>query len=364
MNKKTKYVLYIGILIVILLTIFLPRWFSPKEKGLQTESAPTAGLGGRGLETLPVNGYLLEPSYISTGIRAAGSLVANEEVDITTEISGMVVNIYFQEGNFVKEGDLLMKMYDEDLQAQLQRATYQQRLIAERLERQKILLTIDAVSREGFEQVQTDYDVLEADIRILKLRIAKTEIRAPFSGTVGFRYVSEGSYIQANSKVARLTDKSSLKVEFSIPEKYIALDLMAKNIVFQTEGFKDEFQAKVYAIDPQVDTKTRSIALRARYENRDNKLFPGMYATVTLIMSENNKALQLPSEAIVPEMDGMSVWLVQNGIAISSKITTGIRSENMVEVLSGLHIGDTIITSGLMQLRPNMPVEVTFPDAI
>ncbi len=359
MNKQTRWALYIGIPVVILLIIFLPRWLSPKENGLETAPAQTTGRSGGA--ALPVNGYLAEPSYISNGIRVAGSLVANEEVDITTEVSGMVVNIYFQEGTFVKKGDLLIKMYDDDLQAQLTRATYQQKLVADRLERQKVLLTKDAVSREAFDQVQTDYDVLEADIRLLKLKIEKTEIRAPFSGTIGFRYVSEGSYITANTKVARLTDKSFLKVEFAIPEKYIALDLMSKNVIFRTVGFNRDFHAKVYAIDPQVDVKTRTIALRARYENTDNKLSPGMYAPVMLIISESNNALQLPSEAVVPEMDGMSVWLVRNGKAAVSKITTGARSENMVEVLSGLQPGDTVITTGLMQLRPNMPVQVSIP---
>jgi membrane fusion protein (multidrug efflux system) len=269
-----------------------------------------------------------------------------------------VITINFQEGSHVKKGDLLVKINDDDLVAQLERAQFQLKLLTEQLERQRILLEKDAVSRESFDKVQTDYNMVAADISLYKARIEKTEIKASFSGVVGFRYVSDGSYVQPGTKVARLVDNLSLKVEFSIPEKYVSLPLMGSDVAFEVEGFPQTFRAKVYAVDPKVDTKTRTIALRAYYEIENELLLPGMFASVTLITSQSENAIQIPTEAVVPEMNGKSVWVVHNGTAVPTPITTGVRSDLMIEVLSGIAAGDTVITTGLMQLRPGIPVYV------
>jgi membrane fusion protein (multidrug efflux system) len=306
-----------------------------------------------------VNAYIAHASHLSAGIHAVGSLVANEEVDLTSEAAGKVIAINFQEGSHVKKGDLLVKINDDDLVAQLERAQFQLKLLTEQLERQRILLEKDAVSRESFDKVQTDYNMVAADISLYKARIEKTEIKASFSGVVGFRYVSDGSYVQPGTKVARLVDNLSLKVEFSIPEKYVAMPLMGSNVAFEVEGFTQTFRAKVYAVDPKVDTKTRTIALRAYYENGNELLLPGMFASVTLITSQSENAIQIPTEAVVPEMNGKSAWVVRHGKAMVTPITTGVRSDLMIEVLSGIAAGDTVITTGLMQLQPGIPVQVT-----
>jgi membrane fusion protein (multidrug efflux system) len=253
---------------------------------------------------------------------------------------------------------LLVKINDDDLVAQLERAQYQLNLLTEQLERQRILLEKDAVSRESFDKVQTDYNMVASDISLYKARIEKTEVRASFSGIVGFRYVSEGSFVQPGTKVARLVDNSSLKVEFSIPEKYVSLPLLGNDIAFEVEGFTQTFRAEVYAVDSKVEAKTRTIALRAHYENDRELLFPGMSASVMLITSKSANSIQIPSEAIVPEMNGKSAWIVRDGKAATLPIETGIRNDLMVEVLSGIAAGDTIITTGLMQLRPGIPVQV------
>lgn len=318
--------------------------------------------GGQGGGPLPVSGTIARPSYLTNGIRSAGTLLANEEVDIVSKVSGKVTAVFFKEGTRVRKGDLLVKIYDDDLQAQLRRAEIQEKLLAEKLERQRVLLSKDAVSRESFDQLQTDYNVILADINLLKVRIAETEVRAPFDGTIGFRFVSEGTYVQPSVKIAHLIDYSQMKLEFAIPEKYVSEQMMGKRISFNTQGYKDEFFATVYAIDYRVDEATRTIGLRARFDNRDSRLVPGMFADLVLITDEKNNAIQIPSEAVVPDMDEKRVWIFRNGKASLVPVVAGTRTQTMVEILSGISPGDTVITGGLMQLRQNMPVRVNLTE--
>jgi membrane fusion protein (multidrug efflux system) len=377
MKKSTKVILWICIPLVLVLGFAGQRFglFGNKEGSpeKQAVAAPAQGQGQgqsqgqrpggqQAPQVLPVSATIAKPSYLTNGIRSAGSLLANEEVDIVSKVSGKVTGVFFKEGTAVKKGALLVKIYDEDLQAQLGRSEIQEKMLSEKLERQRVLLSKDAVSRESFDQLQTDYDVILADINLLKVRIAETEVRAPFDGVIGFRYVSEGTYVQPSVKIAHLIDYSQMKLEFAIPEKYVSQPLMGKKIAFNTQGYKDEFIAYVYAIDYRVDETTRTIGLRARYDNRDKRLVPGMFADLTLITDEKNNAIQVPSEAVVPEMNEKRIWLFRSGKASLVPVVSGNRTENMVEILSGISVGDTVITSGLMQLRPGMAVRVNITE--
>jgi len=358
MSKKAKIITFTALPLLVVIIILAPRWFrrSPDLGGNAANAQQPAPAPSHLASALPVNVYVARTSHLSRGIQATGSLVANEEVELTSESAGKVIAINFQEGSHVKKGDLLIKINDDDLTAQLERAQYQLKLLTEQLERQRILLEKDAVSRESFDKVQTDYNMVAADISLYKARIEKTEVKASFGGVVGFRYVSDGSFVQPGTKIARLVDNSSLKVEFFISEKYVSLPLLGSDIIFTVEGFSQTFRARVYAVDPKIDLKTRMIALRAQYKNDNELLLSGMSAYVTLITSQSANAIQIPTEAVVPEMNGKSVWMVRNGKAIAMPIQTGVRSELMIEVTQGIAIGDTVITTGLMQLRAGMPV--------
>lgn len=381
MKKGTKTALWASIPLVLLIWFAGPRLGLWGDRDLRKNdgvaAAPAQGQGGQqgqspagqqgqgragGGGQLPVSGTIAKPSYLTSGIRSAGSLLANEEVDIVSKVSGKVTGVFFREGSRVKKGDLLVKIYDEDLQAQLRRAEIQEKLLAEKLERQRVLLSKDAVSRESFDQLQTDYNVIQADMNILKVRIAETEVRSPFDGIIGFRYVSEGTYVTPSVKIAHLIDASTLKLEFAISEKYVSENLTGKRISFETEGYRDEFFATVYAIDYRIDETTRTIGLRARYNNRDGRLVPGMFASLTLITDEKQNAIQVPTEAIVPEMNEKKIWVSRNGRAFLIPVVTGTRTATMIEVLSGISAGDTVLTTGLMQLRDNMAIRVNITD--
>ncbi|MEG2790827.1 MAG: efflux RND transporter periplasmic adaptor subunit [Odoribacter sp.] len=354
MNTYIKKSLLIGLpLLIIAVWIILPRVGNKEDDTKGNTPNKTA----RG--QLPVTGIIAENSITSTGFPANGTLLANEEVDLVAEIVGKVRTIYFQEGASVKKGQLLLKVDDADLQAQLTRAEFQKKLLSEKLERQRILLKRESISQESFDQLQTDYNMLEADIELLRVKINRTEIRAPFDGVMGFRYVSEGSYVQPSSQIARIVDNSILKFEFSIPERYADNTLKGSEVDFSVSGRKQLYSARVYAIDPQIDVKNRMILLRARFMNKNNELMPGMFAKGDLIMGNKTTFIAVPSEAVVPEMEGKRMWVVKGGKATSVPVETASRDQKNVEVISGINVGDTILTGGLMQLRDGMGVTVT-----
>lgn len=353
MNKYVKRTLQIGIPVALAAWIVIPRITGGGEAA-QQKSSPVVARGN-----LPVTGVVVKNSLTAEGINTTGTLYANEEVDLVAEIVGKVRKIYFQEGGFVKKGQLLLKVDDADLQAQLTRAEFQKKLLSEKLERQRILLKRESISREAFDQLQTDYNMLEADIALLKVKISRTEIRAPFDGVMGFRYVSEGSYVQPSTRIARIVDNLVLKYEFYVPEKYADNNLKGREVYFSVAGKDKLFSAKVYAVDPFIDVKNRMILMRARFENKNQELMPGMFAKGNLILGGKMQFMAVPTEAVVPEMDGKRMWVVRNGKAASVPVETESRDEKNVEVTSGISVGDTVLTGGLMQLREGMGVSVT-----
>ncbi|MCQ4874681.1 MULTISPECIES: efflux RND transporter periplasmic adaptor subunit [Odoribacteraceae] len=355
MNKGLKRVLQIGIPVVVVGAILIPRldFSSDKSKSTSTSAPKTAVRGA-----LPVTGVIASLSTSTNGIPLTGLLVANEEVELVSETAGKVVKIAFEEGTLVKKGTLLVKVDDSDLQAQLSRAEFQDKQLAAKLERQRVLLKRESISLEEFQQLETEYNMNLADIELLKVKIARTEIRAPFDGRMGFRSVSEGSYLQPSTKVSTIVDNSYLKVEFSIPEKYIDVPLIGRKISFQPSGLDYTIEAEVYAVDPQSDVSTHTINLRARYRNTKN-LVAGMFVKGDLRTEEGLEYMLIPTEAVVPEMGGKRLWVVKNKKATSVPVETDSRDSKYVEVTSGIQVGDTVLTGGLMQLREGMVVSVT-----
>ncbi len=353
MNKYVKLALWLAFPIALAAWIII-SWFGGKT-GQETVKNESNGARGK----LPVTGIIAKNSMTANGVPITGSMLANEEVELVAEIVGKVRKIYFEEGSFVKKGQLLLKVDDADLQAQLTRSEFQKKLLSEKLERQRILLKRESISREAFDQLQTDYNMLEADIELLKVKISRTEIRAPFDGEMGFRYVSEGSYVQPSSKIATIVDNSVLKFEFSIPERYADNNLKNREVYFHVTGSDKLYSANVYAVDPLIDMKNRMILLRARFQNKNHELMPGMFAKGNIVFGGKNEFIAVPTEAVVPEMDGKRLWVVRNGKAVSVPVETENRDERNVGVVSGITVGDTVLTGGLMQLREGMGVSVT-----
>lgn len=314
------------------------------------------GFGGPGGKPLNVNARILRPTLLTDEYVTTGLIIPDEEVNLSFETSGKIVSISFAEGTRVAKGQLLAKVNDKPLQAQLQKLTSQLDLARNRVFRQEQLLKKDGVSQEAYEEAKTTLSVLEADIEAVKVNIGLTELRAPFDGVIGLRQVSVGTYATPSTVVAKLTKVKPLKVEFSVPERYAMQIRQGTNMDFTVEGFETAFNAKVYAVESSVNAEQHVFTARGLYANNEGRLMPGLYASIKLTKEEISDALVVPSEAIVPEMGIDKVFLYRDGKAMPVDIIAGIRTASEVQVLSGLQVGDTVITSGTLQLRMGLPV--------
>ena len=306
--------------------------------------------------TLKVNAQVIKPHLLTDEILVTGRLVPEEEVSLSFETSGKITDIFFTEGTLVKRGELLAKVNDRQLQAQLKRLEAQIPLAEDRVFRQNALLKRDAVSKEAYEQVKTELATLNADIENIKANIDMTELRAPFDGIIGLRQVSLGAYASPTTVIAKLTKITPLKVEFAVPERYARQIQKGTNLTFKIEGRLETFNSQVYATESRINEETHTLTVRALYPNRNGELLPGRYADIALKQQEIQEAIAIPSEAIVPEMGKNKVFLYRSGLAEPVDVEIGIRTEAEVQILKGLSAGDTILTSGTLQLRTGMPV--------
>ena len=292
----------------------------------------------------------------------SGNLLPDEEVQLSFETSGKITGIHFKEGATVHEGQLLAKVNDAPLQAELRRLESQLRLASDRVFRQNALLAKEAVSREALQEAQTNLAMLRAEIDRIKANIAQTELRAPFDGIIGLRQVSTGAYASPSTIVATLTKIKPLKLEFAVPERYAGVLKPGATLHFTVEGQMNTLAAKIYATDSRVDQETHTYTIRALYANSDGKLMPGRFVNVSLNAQEYKNALAVPSEAIVSEMGVDKVFLYKGGVAQPAKIIKGLRTESKVQVLKGIEPGDTVIVSGTMQLRTGQRVTLDSVD--
>lgn len=309
-------------------------------------------------KALNVNGQIIKPHLITDQLFVSGKLMPDEEVDLSFEASGKIIDINFTEGSSVKKGQLLAKVNDSQLQAQLARLEAQMPLAEDRVFRQNALLQRDAVSKEAYEQVKTELATLHADIENVKASIAMTELRAPFDGVIGLRQVSTGAYASPTTVIAKLTKITPLKVEFAVPERYARQIRKGTNLTFKIEGKLEEFKAQVYATESSIDPETHTLTVRAIYPNHNGLLLPGRYADVSLKQEEISDAIAIPSEAIVPEMGKNKIFVYRSGKAYPVDVEIGIRTEAEIQIVKGLSAGDTILTSGTLQLRTGMPVTI------
>lgn len=309
-------------------------------------------------ESMTVNGIVVKAQTFDNTLSLSGSIEANEQVDIRSEVSGIVEGIYFQEGSNVSKGQLLFKVNDLELRAQLQQAKTKEGLASENERRAKLLLQKEAISQEEYDIARADYKLSQAQVQLIQAQIAKTSVRAPFSGKIGLRSISPGTYITPSILVAKLVNIGKLKITFSVPEKYASQIKMNSNLSFTVTGSTQSYDAKVYAIEPEVQIATRTIQVRALAENKDGKLLPGTFANVELPLDIIKDAIVIPTEAIVPVQDGKKVFIANNGKAKEIMVETTTRTDASILVLSGLKVGDTVLTSGVMSLKEESPVKV------
>lgn len=350
---KIKHIVYALIVLGIGALIYYRIHENKKQKQGQGN-----GPGGGKKPPMGVSAIVVQPQSFSNTLSLSGSIEANEQIEVRSEVSGIAEKIYFAEGAKVAKGQVLLKVNDVELRAQLGEARTRQGLTAENARRAKLLFEKEAISREEYDIATADYKTAQAQTQLVNAQLAKTSIRAPFSGTIGLRNISPGTYVTPETLITTLVNSGQVKITFSIPEKYATQMKAGSQITFTVAGTTDIYRAKVYALEPAVEVATRTLRVRALAENPDGKLLPGTFANVSLPLEKINDALLVPTEAIVPVQDGKKVFLAVNGKAKEVKVQTATRTDKDILVLDGLKAGDTVITTGVLTLKDDAPVKV------
>jgi membrane fusion protein (multidrug efflux system) len=300
----------------------------------------------------------VEPQDFSNTISLSGSIDANEQIEIRSEVSGIVESISFTEGSQVSKGQVLLKVNDIELRAQLAQAQTKQGLSSENERRAKLLLQKEAISQEEYDIASADFRTMKAQTQLIQAQIGKTSIRAPFSGKIGLRNISPGTYVTPTTLIANLVSTNQLKITFSIPEKYASQISKGSEINFTVPNVNDKFKAKIYALEPGVEMATRTMKIRAITENSSGKLLPGTFATIELSLGTIKDAIIIPTEVVVPVQDGKVVYIAQNGKAKEVKIEALARTDKSIVITSGLNPGDSLITTGVMSLKNDADIKV------
>ncbi len=339
------------VIVAILVVLVIPKLNLFGDK-------PAKGATKDKNERLPVEVTIIKTDELSNRVIVTGSVFANESLDVKGEVSGKISTISFQEGKRVSKGELLVQINDDEIEAQLEKQRHNQKLYKNIETRQTKLLERDAISQEEYDNALNRLNTTDADIKLLEAQLAKTRIRAPFSGVIGLRYVSEGAYITPTMVIATLYSINPAKIEFSVAGRYSTQVKVGQKIKFTIENNAEELEGTVYAIEPQIDPNTRTLKIRALADNAKGLLLPGQFVRVELILETIDDAILIPSESVIPVMNGHKVYVKDGGKAKEVNVKTGIRTNLALEILSGLQTGDTLITTGLLQLRPGMAVEV------
>lgn len=357
MNKIAKQLIALVIALVVIFLVLNYKFglvnFNDSENELQAAPSRAASM------EIPVSTVIVSPEVLDNKIKVTGTLIANEAVELSPEMSGKITGIYFKEGDFLRKGSLLANINAEDLKAQLEKARFNLKLYQDNEDRQRQLLEKEAISQEEYDIAITELRTSEAEIKILEAQIAKAQIRAPFNGTVGLREVSEGSYVTPSTTIANFYNIDPIKIEFSVPGKYSDRVKAGQKISFTLEAQAREFEGEIYAVEPRIDPNTRTLKVRARAKNEERKLFPGQFANIEFTLETVEDALLVPTVAVIPELNGHRLFRYENGKAVSIPVAIGTRTDTDVQIINGIEPQDTVITSGTLQLRSGSSVSIS-----
>ncbi len=308
---------------------------------------------------LPVRAEPVKVAKVSDDVSAVGSLMAEESVIIRPEIDGRIVGLHFQEGQAASAGTRLVTIDSTEYEAQAAAVRADLKTEEQRLVRTKELHQQNFISKDALDVQVGAVDRLKARLAEAESRVAKTVIRAPFSGIVGLRQISPGAYVKAGTDIVRIENVSSIKVDFRIPENYLSKIRPNQEILVRLDAYPgEEFKGRVYAVEPVVEERTRTIAMRARIPNKGFKLKPGMFVRVAVTMENRPNAIVIPEQAIWPQGKDSFVFRVVDGKAALTKVEIGNRQPGSVEILKGLAANDMVVTDGQIKLRDGAPVVV------
>jgi membrane fusion protein, multidrug efflux system len=293
-------------------------------------------------------------SDFSSDIEVNGTVLSEEMVELHPETGGRLTYLNIPDGARVSAGTILARVNDADLQAQLQQQKVQLELATKTEERLRKLLAVNGVDQAAYDAALSQVNLYNANINVLRAQIDKTVIKAPFDGKLGLRLVSEGAYVSPSTVIGTLQETDKVKIDFSVPESYEKLVKQGQTLHIRTNTSDDELLATVSAVEPQINTATRNIKVRARLTK--GNVTPGAF--VKVVLNQAVKGIVVPTNAIIPDALASQLVLVKNGKAVFQDVETGIRTSSMVEITSGVQLGDTVVVSGVLYVRPNANVKI------
>ncbi|NCD68694.1 efflux RND transporter periplasmic adaptor subunit [Mucilaginibacter agri] len=353
---KTRYIVYIALALVVGFLIF-NKLHNGKSKEASGQAAGAKG-GKKKNGPVPVKVMIVKDTAVTNNIDLTGTIDPNEKVNLVSQTAGNITGIYFQEGSRVSKGQVLVKVYNADLVASLKQNQYQITLAQQNEYRNKVLLSKEAVSQQEYDTSLSNYNSLKAQGDVIKAQIARTEIRAPFSGVIGLRNVSPGGYLSPSTSIATLVSTDPMKVTFSVPERYQPLIKPGSKVSFNIASSRENFTAVVYAIEPAIDQTSRTVTVRARAANPKNLITAGGFAKINLTLDQIPKTIMVPTECVIPDLKNSKVYIAHNGTAVVRPVKTDLRTDTKIEITDGLKAGDSLIISGLIQMRPKVPLKI------
>ena len=322
-----------------------------------SDNQASIGNGATPSQAMRVDYVVVHSRPVANKIEMTGTLLAAESALLSAQTSGLVKGIYFKEGEYASRGRLLVKLDDRQWLAQRKKLEAQLDIAQKDLTRKQKLLEIKGISQAEVDDALLQLESIKADIQELDVRIDFAAIRAPFSGRVGLRNVSLGSYLSAGDPVTQLVQVDPLRLEFSVPEKYANQVRSGQSVNFTLSGSDSVYQASVYATEPVISETTRALRIRARVPNRQGELIAGAFAEVNLLLDSIPDALLVPTEAVVPQLNDQIVYRVKGGKVEPIKVKLGVRLAHLLQVQEGLSSGDTVMVSGLLQAKEGLAVK-------
>lgn len=341
--------------------MILGKWLFSNKKDLK-DTPPSSAMSPQparqaGAPALSVDVLIAELKDVDDKIYASGTFMPNEQVELRSEASGIIRTLSFNEGSFVNKGQLIAKIKDDDIVAQIKKLDFEEQLASQVEARQKKLLDINAISKEEYDIAVNRINTLSADKESLLVRLKQTEVRAPFSGRIGLKNISVGAYVTPATTIATIVQIQPIKIDFDIPEKYNNRLTVGKSVMITSEDDNIAREAKVIAINPIVDEALRSVRLRALLPNSNGSLKPGMFGRVTVPLS-TAQSIMIPSESLIPFAGGKKVFIVKEGKAKEVPVVSGLRTDTELEVVSGLSRGDSVVISGLMNIKEGQNLNI------
>lgn len=347
----------LGIL-VPLLSILLIACENKTEKAPESDATAKADAN-----KLPVDIIIAQEKQLNQEEAVVGTMIPYREVAIVSELPQKITHVAFKDGSYVSQGAVLYKLNDADIRSRLKQVGAELELARLTKDRMANLLKTETVRPQENDEAVMHYQSLIAQQELLKVGLAKTVIRAPFSGKIGISKVHLGAYVSPGAELVMLQDQSSIKINFAVPEKYLPLIQTGNKVRFTSELSDQEYSATINATEPGLDAQGRSLQVQAITSNTNGKFRAGLSAKVYFSVTEKGaKGIMVPTEALSPSDKGYAVFVIKNGVAKPVAVTISNRTETDAVITSGIKTGDSIIVSNMLRIGDGTPVKAVVPN--